>query len=161
MYGVPKTHKEGTPLHFILRMTGLSHHEPGRWFAGLLQPVLKWFLLHSLSDSFPFVKSMQNFDIDWNALMCFFDVSSLFTNVFLDETIKIFSEALCDKFNSRPVIPKEVFVELMKSITSSVEFSFNNTMYKQTGVVAMGSPLGPTLANIFVIYHGEKLFSQT
>ena len=59
------------------------------------------------------------------------------------------------------VIPKDVFVELMKTATSSVEFSFNNTMYKQTDGVAMGSPLGPALANIFVGYYEEKLFSQT
>ena len=49
----------------------------------------------------------------------------------------------------------------MKSATSSVEFSFNNTMYKQTDGVAMGSPLGLALANIFVGYYEEKLFSQT
>ena len=61
----------------------------------------------------------------------------------------------------RPIIPKDVFVELMKSATSSVEFSFNYTMYKQTDGVAMGSPLGPALANIFVGYYEEKLFSQT
>ena len=91
----------------------------------------------------------------------FFDVSSLFTNVPLDETIKICSEALYDQSNSRPVIPKYVFVELMKSAASSVEFSFNTTMYKQTDEVAMGSPLGPALANIFVGYYEEKLFSQT
>ena len=34
-------------------------------------------------------------------------------------------------------------------------------MYKQTNEVAMGSPLGPALANIFVGYYEEKLFSQT
>ena len=54
-----------------------------------------------------------------------------------------------------------MFVELMKSATSSVKFSFNNTMYKQTDGVAMGSPLSPALANIFVEYYEEKLFSET
>ena len=161
MYGLPKTHKEGTPLRPILSMTGSSHHELGKWLASLLQPVLERFSSHCISDSFTFAKTMQNLDIDPNVFMCSFDVSSLFTNVPLEETIKICSEALYDQSNSRPVIPKDVFVELMKSATSSVEFSFNNTMYKQTDGVAMGSPLGPALANIFVGYYEEKLFSQT
>ena len=104
---------------------------------------------------------MQNLHIDPNVLMCSFDVSSLFTNVSIDETIKICSDALYDNFDPQPLILRDVFVELMKSATSSVEFSFNNTMYKQTDVVAMGSPLGPDLANIFLEYYKEKLFSQT
>ena len=40
----------------------------------------------------------------------------------------------------------------MNKATKSVEFSFNNVMYKQTDGVAMGSPLDPALANIFVGY---------
>ena len=54
-------------------------------------------------------------------------------------------------------IPKDVFVQLMKSIASSVEFSFNNTIYKQTDGVAIRSPLGPALPNIFVGYYEDKV----
>ena len=161
IYGLPKTHKEGTSLRPILSMTGLSHHELGKWLAGLLQPVLKRFSLHCISDSFTFAKTIQNLDIDPNVFMCFFDVSSLFTNVPLDETIKIRSNALYDDFDLQLLMPKDVFVELMKSATSSVEFSINNTMYKPTDGVAMGSPFDPVLANIFVGYYEKKLFSQT
>ena len=160
MYGLPKTHKEGPPLCSILSMTGLSHHELGKWMAGLLQLVWEWFSLHCISDSFTFAKTMQNLDIDPNVFMCYFDVCSLFTKVPLDETIKICSNALYDDCDLQPLIPKDVFVELMKSATSSVELSFNNAMYKQTDGVAMKSPLGPALANIFVGYYEEKLFSQ-
>ena len=85
---------------------------------------------------------MQNFNINPNVFMCFFDVSSLFTNVPLDETIKICPKALDDKSESQLVTPIDVFVELMKCATFSVEFSFNNTMYKQTDGVALSSPLG-------------------
>ena len=45
--------------------------------------------------------------------------------------------------------------------TQGVEFSFKNQMYKQLGGVAMGSPLGPALANIFVGFHESKLFDIT
>ena len=92
--------------------------------------------------------------------MCSFDVSSLFTNVPLDETIAICADTLYNITDSQPCIPKEVFVELLHSATSTVEFSFDNTIYRQIDGVAMGSPLGPTLANIFVGYYEEKLFSE-
>ena len=161
MNGLPITHKAGTPLRPTLSMTGLSQHELGKWLVGLLQPVLKRFSSHCVLDSFTFAKIMQNLHIDRNILICSFDVSSLFTSVPLDETIKICSDVLYDESHSQPLIPKNVFVELMKSATSSVEFSFNNTMYKQIDGVAMGSPLGPALANIFVGDYEEKLFSQT
>ena len=57
-----------------------------------------------------------------------------------------------------PPFPEEVFIELMKTATRSVEFSFNNEMYQQKDGVAMGSPLGPALANIFVGFYEERLF---
>ena len=161
MYGLPKTHKEGTPLHSIMSMTGSSHHELGKWLAGLLQPVLERFSSHCISDSFTFAQTTQNLDIDPNVFMSSFDVSSLFTNVSFDETIKVCSDALYDDSDLQPLISKDVFVESMKSATSSVEFNFNNIMYKQTDGVAIGSPLGPDLENIFVRYYEEKLFSQT
>ena len=130
-------------------------------WASLLQPVLEHFSSHCISDSFTFAKTMQNLNIDPIVFMCYFDVSSLFTNVPLNETIKICLDALYDDSDLQPLIPKDMFVELMKSATSSVEFSLNNTMYKQTNGVAMGSLLGPALANIFVGYYEEKLFYQT
>ena len=42
--------------------------------------------------------------------------------------------------------------------TSGAEFSFNNTMYRQSDGIAMDSPLNPVLANIFVGYNENKLF---
>ena len=98
MYGLPKTHKEATPLWPILSMTGSSDNELGKWLAGLLQPVLEQILSHCILDSFTFAKTLQNLDIDPNVIMCSFVVSSSFTNVPLDETIKVCSETLYYEF---------------------------------------------------------------
>ena len=82
------------------------------------------------------------------------------TNVPLAETIEIYTKTFYDGHLPTPVIPKHVFIELMKTATTSVEFSFNNIMYRQIDEVAMGSPLGPALANIFVGYYESKLFNK-
>ena len=53
-----------------------------------------------------------------------------------------------------------VLKKLITKATKEVEFSFDNKMYKQVDGIAMGSPLGPTLANIFVGFYEEKLFND-
>ena len=41
--------------------------------------------------------------------------------------------------------------ELLFLCTKNVHFTFNNQIYIQLDDVAMGSPLGPVLANIFMV----------
>ena len=51
--------------------------------------------------------------------------------------------------------PRNIFIELMEMATSTVEFSFNDTMHCQIDGVAMSSPLGLALADI---YYETELF---
>ena len=157
LYGLPKTHKPEVPLHPILSMTDSAHHELSRRLASLLQPVLDHYTAHCVSDSFTLANYIRKLNGQINSFMCSFDVSSLFTNVPLNETIEICADTLYNIPDSQPCILKEVFVELLHSASSTVEFSFDNTIYRQIDGVAMGSPLGPALANIFVGYY-EAVF---
>ena len=50
--------------------------------------------------------------------------------------------------------------KLLEICTKEMHFSFNNTIYKQVNGVAMGSPLGPVLANIFMAELETKVIPQ-
>ena len=52
-------------------------------------------------------------------------------------------------------LSKIEFKELLSLATKNSYFIFNRQLYKQVDGVAMGSPLGPTLANAFLV-HFEK-----
>ena len=54
---------------------------------------------------------------------------------------------------------KTYFQNLLAMTTKESLFMFNGSYYKQVDVVAMGSPLGPTLANAFMC-HYEKVWLE-
>ena len=82
--------------------------------------------------------------------MASLDVDSLFTNIPLHETIDICIDSLYKDDVNTPKIPKDVFRHLLTVATKESFFMFNNKFYKQIDGVAMESPLGPALANIFL-----------
>ena len=93
---------------------------------------------------------------DASLYMVSFDVESLFTNIPLDETIKICADRVFQKKKKVKGLLKRHFVRLLTFATKSSFFLFNGTYYSQIDGVAMGSPLGPTLANLFLAYYEEK-----
>ena len=159
MCGLPKTHKTDIPLRPVLSMVGSSQHELAKFLLVTLQPVLELYSSFCIQDSFSFAELIRQFDSTSDqSFLRSFDICSLFTNVPLDETIRICADTLYSGKFIRPDFPKAVFIELTQMDTSGVEFSFNSTMCRQTDGIAMGSPLGPVLANIFVGYNENKLF---
>ena len=83
--------------------------------------------------------------------MVWFDVVSLFTNVPLDEIIDIIIKRIYDKKEINTDVPKKEMRELLYLCTKNAHFTLNNKTYLQVDGVAMGSPLGPVLANIFMV----------
>ena len=81
------------------------------------------------------------------------DVDSLFTNVPLDETIKICIDELLKSDMTVSGLNKKEMFEMLSLTSKESIILFDNKYYSQIDGVAMGSPLGPTLANIFLCYH--------
>ena len=80
---------------------------------------------------------------------------SLYTNIPLAETIDIVVDDLYKEESVRiPPVPKKVFKRLLQIATGGM-FMHQNKLFKQVDGVAMGSPLGPSLANFF-LGHFEK-----
>ena len=77
--------------------------------------------------------------------MASLDVESLFTNIPLEGTIKICFDSLYKN--------QELLCNIYLLCNSY--FLFDGSIYQQIDGVAMGSPLGPSLANAFVAHYEQ------
>ena len=88
--------------------------------------------------------------------MASLDVESLFTNIPLNETINNCVSDLHynNRYNGK--LSKRYLFKLLETATSESSFIFDYVLHKQIDGVAMGSPLGPTLANAFLCHYEKE-----
>ena len=82
--------------------------------------------------------------------MVSFDLCSLFTNITLEETIDIAVNVILENYVGIKITKNEL-KQLFIYATSKTHFLFNGSIYDQIDGVAMGSPLAPVLANLFMV----------
>ena len=156
-YGTAKIHKvdlqdtnsiEELPLRPIISNIGTATHKTAQYLSKLLAPLGK--SIYTVESSKQFVDKIKDIKVPDGYEMISFDVKSLFTNVPLDVTIEILLKKVYDEKLINTKIKRKDMKALLLLCTKTVPFMFNGDMYMQVEGVAMGSPLGPLLANVFM-----------
>ena len=160
LYGLSKVHKplvDGMPK---LRPILSAINTPTYKLSQFLVKVLKPFTTnqYTTKDSFSFAEDIRKQSS--TAYMSSLDVDSLFTNIPLDETIDICVELLFKDNDIAHGLNKSEFRTLLSLATKESFILFDGNYYQQIDGVAMGSPLGPTLANIFLCKHEQNWLSD-
>ena len=87
--------------------------------------------------------------------MASLDVESFFTNIPLEETLSISCDFLFANEAKINNFSRNNFEKIFRIALQNNFFNFGDKIYKQTDVVVMGSPLGPSLANAFLCFHEQ------
>ena len=156
LYGTAKIHKlpeSGTvdqlPLRPIVSNIGTASYYLAKHLAKILAPLSKSeYTVQNTKDFVNFIKPQK---IPSNHQLISFDVVSLFTNVPIDATIDIIIRRIYEFKEIDTRITKNEMRELILLCTKNVHFMFNGETFTQVDGVAMGSPLAPILANIFIV----------
>ena len=151
IYGTPKMHKfsfsDSFPkLRPIVWSIGTFNYNLTRFLCDLLSPLVPND--YSCKDTFSFVSQIKNANLSKKFLVSY-NVTSLFTNIPLQETIDIAINVIFNH-NLNPNITKIELKKLFLFPISQTRFVFNSNFYNQINIVAIGSPLAPVLANIFM-----------
>ena len=143
-------------LHPIVSSIRTFNYDLVRFLCNLLSPVVPDD--YSCKDTFSFVSQIKNSNYSGKFLVSY-NVSSLFTNIPLQETIDIAINLI---FNHNPNlnITKKELKKLFFFATSQIHFLFNSKFYNQIYGVTMGSPLAPVLANIFMGFYESKWLNE-
>ena len=153
LYGNPKVHKTVVNNTPKFRSILLAINTPTYLLAKYLNPILSPLTTNEFTwkNSFDFAEEVVN--CDHNLFIANLDVESLFTNIPLEETIKnCINDLLSNNFYSGKLSRKDLY-DLLKIATPESSFIFDNKLYKQIDGVAMGSPLGSTLANASLCHY--------
>ena len=132
----------------VVSNVGTATYNTAKYLANLLAPLAKSD--YAIINTADFINRLKKESIPRKYKMISFDVKTLFTKVPLDETISIVLRKIYDEGKIETNIPRNVMKELLLLCTKHVHFTFNGDIYIQSDGVAMASPLGPLLANVFM-----------
>ena len=159
LYGLPKTHRTKLAVRPILSVTGTYNYKLANWLDEKLKP-LPFNDQATVDDIFSFADDLHVMKSTNRTFWC----HMYQYHVPVDETIEILAEKAfrANWFNKEYDlnITKTDLIELLEIATKKQLFQFEGNLYKQMGGVAMGSPLGPLMANAFMCNIEEKLRNQ-
>ena len=162
-FGLAKVHKvkdvsmdvNELPLRPVVSNIGTATYHISKYLANLLQPIAKSeFTIDSTAD---FISKIKNKKISTQFEMISFDVVSLFTSVPLDFTIDLILNKIYDQKLITTKLTRTEMRTLLQLCTKDMHFMFDDKFYTQVDGVAMGSPLGPVIANIFMVELEKRL----
>ncbi|XP_072171126.1 uncharacterized protein [Diadema setosum] len=151
LFGQPKIHKPSVPLRPIISTRGSPCYETAKHLSDILQPLVG-NTEHHINNSKHFIDILSQTTIKPTDTLVSFDVESLFTSVPVNEACDIIKQRLTDdpSLSSRTQLTPQQIHDLLLTCLNSTSFRWRDTHYKQQQGAAMGSPLSPIIANIYM-----------
>ncbi|XP_033110305.1 uncharacterized protein LOC117111499 [Anneissia japonica] len=151
LFGQPKIHKTEIPLRPIVSSRGWPTYHLARHLATLLNPLIG-NTGHHVVNSKHFTDIIRELELEPPDILVSFDVESLFTSVPVDQACILAKHKLeqDSTLQERTSLTPQDIYGLLYHCLSSTTFRWRTEFYKQTQGAAMGSPLSPVIANLFM-----------
>ena len=140
---------------------GSITYDTAKYVAGILAPLVGNTERH-LQNSHDLVNKLSKFTLRPNECLVSYDVSALFTCVPVDESLSIVKELLAadETLESRTDLSPEQVTDLLSLCLKTTYFMYDGKYYVQREGAAMGSPVSPIIANIFMENFERKAISS-
>ena len=149
--GYLKSIKQAPPLRPIVSSRGSVTYGVAKVISKVLKPLVGKSP-HHIQSTGDFVSRAQGLTLQSGECLSSYDVTSLFISVPIDPALNIIKDLLekDEKLNDRTVLSVQNIIELLGFCLHNNYFSFQNKFYEQVEGVAMGSPVSPIVANLYM-----------
>ncbi|XP_046869398.1 uncharacterized protein LOC124462049 [Drosophila willistoni] len=156
IYGLPKIHKEGTPLRPICSSIGSPSYGLCKYIIQILRNITL-DSKYNIKNTTEFKQRINNTYICNDEQLISFDVVSLFPSIPTDLALDTIRKKWT-KIQEYTKIPKALFMEIVKfCIQENRYFTYKDQTFIQLKGMPMGSPASPVIADIVM----ENLLDTT
>ena len=150
-YGLPKVHKPGMPLRPIISSVGSVTHATAKELTRIIKPLVGGSQ-HHVRNNKDFIHSIEGIQLTADECMMSFDVESLFTSVPVDPSIQIIKKLLEEdrSLHLRTKMTVNQISCFLDFCLKTTYFIFQGKFFEQVKGAAMGSPISPIVANLFM-----------
>ena len=155
-YGLPKVHKQGAPLRPIVASRGSITYNLAQMIAQILSPLVGKNG-YALKNSAAMVQELSQLTLKESDVLVSFDVTALFTKVPVDRSLDIILDRLEKdaSLSSRTRLTAVQIRDLLRTCLKTTYFQYDGVIYTQVEGAAMGSPISPIVANLYMEWFEE------
>ena len=150
-YGLPKAHKEGTPLRPTVSSIGAVTYSTSKELSKILKPLLGKSP-HHIHNNQDFMEHLKGIKLGPDEVMVYYDVRVLFTSVPIQPALEVIEKLLKEDtgLQNRTSMSTKHIMDLLEFCLRSTYFTYRGKFYEQVEGAAMGSPISWIVANLYM-----------
>ena len=158
LYGLPNIHKKNNPLRPTVSSRGSVTYGIAKELARILKP-LTGNAIHHVNTSSEFADEMK---LEKGEYIISYDVSALFTYIPVQSAIEVTKKKLEQDTELHHRTPMSIsnILEMLEFCLCNTYFLFQGQFYKQTQGTAMGSPVSPVVANLYMEFFDHSILTS-